>query len=99
MRDDVSDRLERIVGRVLRTGAAVSTVLLAAGLGLHLVAPGGPASAALLRAGLVVLMATPVGRVVASVIQYSVERDWLFAALTGCVLVVLLGSLLFGLGS
>ncbi len=38
-------------------------------------------------------MATPVTRVVVSVGQYAVDRDWLFASLTLTVLVVLLASL------
>jgi uncharacterized membrane protein len=38
-------------------------------------------------------MATPVARVVVSVIEYVLERDWLFVVLTTTVLVILLGSL------
>jgi uncharacterized membrane protein len=88
-----TDRLERWLGRILTAGVLASTGLLAVGLILQLlgVQPGG--AAALTRGGLIVLMATPVARVVVSVVEYALERDWLFTALTTTVLVILLGSL------
>ncbi len=93
MNPPATDRLERWLGKILTAGVLASTGLLAAGLLLQLfgVEPG--ASAALTSGGLIVLMATPVARVVASVVEYTVERDWLFAMLTTTVLVILLGSL------
>jgi len=86
-------RLERWLGRILGWGTAASAALLAAGLLVALsgAAPGFAAS--LSNAGLVILMATPLARVVASVGEYLLERDWLFASLTGTVLLILLGSL------
>ena len=93
MNPPATDRLERWLGKILTAGVLASTVLLAAGLLLQLLAVEPSASAALTRAGLIVLMATPVARVVVSVIEYSIERDWLFAILTTTVLVILLGSL------
>jgi uncharacterized membrane protein len=86
-------RLEDTLGVVLRTGALASTALLAVGLALALVSPSSAPGRALTSAGLVILIATPVARVVASVISYAIERDWVFLALTGTVLVILLGSL------
>lgn len=86
-------RLERVLGLVLRTGALASTALLAAGLALALVSPPSTLGRTLMSAGLVILIATPVARVVASVIGYAAERDWVFLALTGTVLGILLGSL------
>ena len=44
--------------------------------------------------GLVILMATPVARVVVSVVEYALGRDWLFVTLTSGVLVILIGSLM-----
>jgi uncharacterized membrane protein len=93
---DEPDRLERLVGRVLRVGGITSTVVLAVGLLLSLAWPSAPAAGTVLRAGLIILIATPVARVIASVAQYTAERDWLFASLTLAVLAVLLGSLLIG---
>jgi uncharacterized membrane protein len=87
--------LERVVGQVLTTGAVASTILLALGLAGFLLWPG-PAADWLVRAGLIVLMATPVMRVVVSVLQYALERDWLFVLATSTVLVLLLGSLAAG---
>jgi uncharacterized membrane protein len=91
-------RLERWVGRILGWGTVVSTILLAAGLLLELlrIAPG--AAVALTNAGLVILMATPLARVGASVMEYVLEREWLFASLTSLVLAILLGSLAIALG-
>jgi uncharacterized membrane protein len=97
MVDEPVSRLERVVGHVLHLGAASSTTLLAAGLFLSLVAPSLPLSGLLTSAGLIILMATPVARVVVSVMDYAAQRDWLFAALTSFVLVILLGSFLVAL--
>jgi hypothetical protein len=86
-------RLERWLARILGLGTAVSAALLAAGLLLQLAgAPHGPAEL-LVSAGLVILMATPLVRVAASVGEYVLARDWLFAGLTATVLVTLLASL------
>jgi Protein of unknown function (DUF1634). len=46
----------------------------------------------LLNAGLIILMATPVGRVVISVGEYVLERDWVFVVLTTIVLLELMGG-------
>jgi uncharacterized membrane protein len=88
-----TSRLERVLGAVLRTGAVASTALLAAGLALTLILPASTAATALISAGLVILIATPVARVIASVVAYAAERDWVFLVLTATVLVILLGSL------
>jgi uncharacterized membrane protein len=88
-----TERLAPLLGKILGAGAVVSTVLLALGLVLDLarVAPG--LSTGLMHAGLIVLMATPLARVVVSVVEYVLARDWLFATLTAGVLAILLGSL------
>ena len=93
MNPPATDRLERSLGKILAAGVLASTGLLAAGLLLQLVGVGPSTAAALTNAGLIVLMATPVARVAVSVIEYSLERDWLFAMLTTTVLIILLGSL------
>ena len=96
MRDAEIDRLERVVGRVLRVGAIASTSILAVGLSLTLVVPSFTPARSILRAGLLVLLLTPVSRVVASVVEYTRDRDWLFAALTFVVLAIVVTSLLVG---
>ena len=93
MNPPATDRLERSLGKILTAGVLASTGLLAAGLLLQLLGAVPGAAAALTNAGLIVLMATPVARVAVSVIEYSLERDWLFAMLTTTVLVILLASL------
>ncbi|MGE5359777.1 MAG: DUF1634 domain-containing protein [Bacteroidales bacterium] len=96
MRDVEADRIERVVGIVLRTGSTASTIILALGLSIALLAPSfGPAQT-IIRVGLFVLLLTPVSRVVASVVEYSRDRDWAFVGLTLFVLVIVLASLLFG---
>ncbi len=97
MKDDDLDRLERLLGRVLRVGALSSTSVLAVGLGLALLVPSLVAAQAISRIGLFVLLLTPVARVVASVVEYTNDRDWLFAGLTFIVLAIILGSLLIGI--
>ena len=89
-RDDT--RLELAIGLLLRTGVMVSSVCLALGLGLSSV-PGLAAGGGwLMNAGLVILIATPVGRVAISVVEYVIDRDWLFAGLTMIVLAELVAS-------
>jgi uncharacterized membrane protein len=92
-----TSRLEVLIGRVLRTGAVASATMLALGLLLQNLAPAASVGVSLIQVGLVILMATPVARVVTSVIQYIADRDWVFTALTLTVLIILLGSLLFGI--
>jgi uncharacterized membrane protein len=93
MNPPATDRLERWLGKILTAGVLASTGLLAAGLLLQLLGLEPGAASVLTRAGLIMLMATPVARVVASVVEYALERDWLFAMLTTTVLIILLGSL------
>ena len=83
-------RLERLIGRVLRAGVALSTACLTAGLVLSSAAPG--VAATLLDAGILVLLATPVARVLVSIVEYIHERDWRFVTLTAIVLVELAAS-------
>lgn len=85
-RTDADARLEAIIRRVLQVGVATSSLLLATGLSLAFAWPGSNVSGTLLMSGLLILMATPVTRVAASVVEYVIERDWLFVALTSVVL-------------
>lgn len=82
--------LEALIGRVLRTGATTSSVLLGAGLALALVRPG--AGALLMNIGVVVLIATPAARVVLSFVEYAHGRDLRFVVLTGLVLLELVAG-------
>ena len=92
------DRLERVVGRVLRIGSLTSTSILAVGLLAALVVPSSAPAGTIIRVGLFVLLLTPVARVVASVVEYVRDRDWLFALLAFIVLVIVLASMLVGMG-
>jgi len=48
--------------------------------------------------GFLVLVITPLLRVGASVIAYIIEKDWIYTAITGFVLSVLLIGMVLGLG-
>ncbi len=93
MRAAEDTKLERAVGIVLRTGVIVSSVCLAIGLLLEIVGYGA-AARVLLNVGLVVLIATPACRVITSIAEYFLVRDWVFVGLTIVVLLELLGSLI-----
>ena len=94
MSDIESERLERWLGKILGVGAVTSTALLAAGLVLQLAGVLPNLATTLTHVGLIILIATPVARVVASVVDFTMSRDWTFTVLTGLVLLILLGSLL-----
>jgi uncharacterized membrane protein len=79
-------KLEQIIRIILRIGVVTSGAFLATGLVWSLASPGSPAGALLMTIGLFILMGTPVTRVAASVVEYTVERDWLFVVLTTIVL-------------
>lgn len=86
------DRLETAIGRVLRVGILVSSGCLAVGLAVNQTNPA--IGGWLLRAGTLVLIATPASRVVVSLVDYILERDWLFAVLTLVVLIELSASVI-----
>jgi len=90
---------ESALGRLLGIGVLASTACLALGLALSLSRPAGGAQPALLTAGLIVLMATPIARVAVSAFTYTRRHDWLFASLTGIVLLELLASVAAALGA
>jgi uncharacterized membrane protein len=94
MSDIAAERLERWLGKILGIGAVTSTALLAAGLVLQLVHVRPDVADTLTHVGLIILIATPVARVVASVVDFTMSRDWVFVTLTSLVLIILLGSLL-----
>ncbi|MPZ17174.1 MAG: DUF1634 domain-containing protein [Luteitalea sp.] len=85
-------RLELIVGRILRIGVVVATVLLVVGLALWVPRVEPTIALQLLHAGLITLMLTPVLRVVVSVVEFARARDWFFMLVTLAVLAVLGGT-------
>jgi len=82
--------LELAVGRVLRLGIMASTVCRTAGLLMTHAGETGIVAGRLLTVGLIVLLATPAARVVVSVVDYTLDRDWPFALLTTIVLLELI---------
>jgi len=87
-----TQRLEVMIGEVLRFGTITSSTMFAIGLVMTVVRYQPAVAQLLLGAGLVILLATPPARVVVSVIEYIRERDWTFVVLTLIVLLALAGS-------
>jgi uncharacterized membrane protein len=86
-------RLERAVGIVLRAGVTASSLCLLVGLLMSFAGTAASGAAQqLLRVGILVLLATPAARVVVSMVEYVLERDWAFATLTFIVLGELVAS-------
>lgn len=48
--------------------------------------------------GVVVLMLTPVMRVILSLVDFSIQRDWLYVVITGIVLLIIVMNSLVGVG-
>lgn len=82
--------LELLIGRVLRAGVTASIVCLTAGLLMLFAVP--QVSAWLLQAGIVILILTPSARVVLSIVEYAMARDWTFTLLTSIVLLELIAG-------
>jgi uncharacterized membrane protein len=87
-----NNRLETLIGGVLRSGTIASTALFTIGLVMALAGYRVGLAGLLLNAALIILLATPATRVVVSVIEYIRERDWTFVVLTLVVLAALGGS-------
>jgi uncharacterized membrane protein len=48
--------------------------------------------------GFLILVSTPLMRVFASVVAYSMSRDWVYTVITGCVLSILIIGIILGVG-
>ena len=90
-------RLQDQVGRLLRLGARVAAVVLAAGLGLWMFQA--TSAEAVLSAGLIILMAIPVARIVASLVEAIRQGDRLRVWSTVLVLAVMVATLVLSLAS
>jgi uncharacterized membrane protein len=100
--DDAS--LEKIMGRLLRTGViAAAAVMVAGGIfyitqyaqavpdyaHFHGVRDNRGTGQRILRIGILLTIATPVMRVVFAVVAFAIERDWLYTVISSVVLGVL----------
>jgi uncharacterized membrane protein len=86
--------LEPAIGIVLRIGTSVASAALAIGMALSFLPGLAALSRALLVGGVFVLLLTPVARVIVSLTDFLLNRDWLFVVLNAIVL-FLLGSAFF----
>jgi len=119
------NRIEEIVGNLLRTGVTISALVVFVGGVIYLVRHGFSSAdyavfrgepsdlrslrgilhsaytlhgRGIIQLGLILLIATPVARVAFSIWGFAAERDRMYMAFTGLVLVILLYGLL-GSGS
>jgi len=77
--------LERAVEVILTVGLGLSGLLLLGGLVFG--------HTSLLRYGILILMITPVGRVVVVTIGLFAQRDWIFAAISLWILLVIVSGM------
>ncbi len=105
------EKVERIIGHLLRAGVILSALIVAVGGAIyllhhaheipdHAVFRGEPkfsnaSGRGIIMGGLLVLILTPVARVAFSLIAFTLERDWIYVAVT----TVVLGLLTYGLMS
>ena len=97
MSDQALDRLEARLGRLLLAGVLCSASVLFVGLVLAVLNVATPLAADLLYAGLLMLMATPILRVVVSLVEFVLMRDWFFVVTTLAVVGVLFVSIVVAL--
>jgi uncharacterized membrane protein len=90
MTDDLFDRLERQLGRLLYAGVMSAAACLTIGLLLSMARVSPAISNTILTSGLIILMLTPLARVVTSLVAYARMRDWFFVVTTVMVFGVLL---------
>jgi uncharacterized membrane protein len=88
---------DRIVARVLRTGAFGCFVIMLVGLLLGLFVPG-RIPLAIERIGVVLMLATPVVRVIVACYLFFREKDRKYGLISLGVLVILLLGSVFGIG-
>ena len=93
-----SERIERVLARVLNSGTWVACVVIAAGLLLSLVPAWklSPTGSQVVTAGITLLILLPVLRVVLMLLLFLKERDYHFAAIAALVLAILFAGFVIG---
>jgi uncharacterized membrane protein len=92
--------LERILAVLLDRGTWIASLIVAAGLVLHVLQPRGigpaiPAGAAIVNLGVALFILLPVVRVSVMLLFFGRERDYRYAAIAAGVLtIVVLGAVL-----
>ena len=96
-------RMETLLAGLLRYGALVASAWIAAGLAMGM--PPGGASAPLASLanqcttiGIVLLIVLPVLRVALTTVVFLFEKDYLFAAISGAVLAIIVVGFVLGVG-
>jgi uncharacterized membrane protein len=84
---------------LVAAASAATTTTLAAGLLLWMRPETAAAADLVVNTGLLILIATPVARLAGGIVEELRAREWRFAALGAAALVLLVGSLLYYVGS
>ncbi len=91
-----TERLERMLARLLNYGTWFSSVVIALGLALALVegylgpsALGGPSGTTIVTAGIALLIMLPVLRLALMLVVFLRERDYIFGIITAAVLTII----------
>lgn len=95
----VAEKVETVeiaVAQLLRIGVVIASVLITLGLGGMLVGISPSSATRLITIGLIVLVLTPIMRVVAAVVVYLREGDYVYAFISLFVLLMLATGLLIG---
>ncbi len=95
----VAEKVETVeiaVAQLLRIGVVIASVLITLGLGGMLVGISPSSATRLITIGLIVLVLTPIMRVVAAVVVYLREGDYVYALISIFVLLMLATGLLIG---
>ncbi|MDF2630566.1 MAG: hypothetical protein K0R39_4397 [Symbiobacteriaceae bacterium] len=88
------DSMEIVLARLLRVGSMIAAGLMAVGILLMVVGVG--FGGAVIQAGLLTLVSTPVIRVLAAMVVFLRERDFLFAGFCVVVFVSLAVGMVIG---
>jgi len=88
--DAAIERLEIMLGRLLRAGVTLAGASMTIGLVVWIARGRGHFASPLLTAGLIILMMTPLARVFASLVVYAKQRDWFFVTTTLLVFATLI---------
>lgn len=96
-------QIERQMGRLLQTGVLISAAVMTLGGGVYLAGHGGQTPALgtfhkavwnsetrLLQIGILLMIATPIARVLFAVFAFARVKDWLYAAVSATVLMLII---------
>ncbi|WAM33563.1 DUF1634 domain-containing protein [Caldicellulosiruptor morganii] len=91
MQNKRSLNMENIISWILRSGVVLSISVISAGLFAHIVI-GAKMATLIIKAGLYILFLTPFARLVASLLMFLLEKDFIYFAITLAIIVIIVLS-------